>query len=65
MRAGDLQALHAIDPALARELMANGRPAWQVLAGATGGTALQADVLYAGDPFGVMYLVAFFGPSAG
>ena len=65
VRAGDLQALHAIDPALARELLANGRPAWQVLAGATGGTALQADVLYAGDPFGVMYLVAFFGPSAG
>lgn len=61
VRAGDLQALAAIDPALARDLMATGRPAWQVLAGATDGTALRSDVMYAADPFGVMYLVAFFG----
>jgi hypothetical protein len=61
VRAADLQALAAIDPALARELMATGRPAWQVLAGATRPAALRADVLYSGDPFGVMYLVAFFG----
>ena len=33
IRAGDLGALLAVDPALARELMATGRPAWQVLAG--------------------------------
>ena len=65
LRAGDLHALEAIDPALARELMATGRPAWQVLAGATHGAALRADVMYAGDPFGVMYVVAFFGPLAG
>jgi aromatic ring-opening dioxygenase LigB subunit len=64
LRACDLQALHAIDPALARELMATGRPAWQVLAGATHPAALRADVMYAEDPFGVMYVVAFFGPSA-
>jgi hypothetical protein len=62
MRAGDLPALGAVDPGLARELMATGRPAWQVLAGATDGAALRADVMYAGDPFGVMYLVAFFRP---
>jgi hypothetical protein len=61
LRAGDLHALEAIDPALARELMATGRPAWQVLAGATHGATLRADVMYAGDPFGVMYLVSFFG----
>jgi hypothetical protein len=34
VRDGDLDALLDIDPALARELLAAGRPAWQVLAGA-------------------------------
>ena len=34
VRAGDTRALLDVDPALARELMATGRPAWQVLAGA-------------------------------
>ena len=34
VRAADLDALLAVDPALARDLMATGRPAWQVLAGA-------------------------------
>jgi hypothetical protein len=72
IRAGEPGALATIDPVLARELMAAGRPAWQVLAGAlapgrpgalpaagTGnGTELKAEVLYAGDPFGVAYLVA-------
>ena len=64
MRAGDLPALAAVDPGLARELMATGRPAWQVLAGATDGAAQRADVMYADDPFGVMYIVAFFVPLA-
>jgi hypothetical protein len=64
IRAGDLTALLDVDPALARELMATGRPAWQVLAGALEGTAgLAAEVQYAGDPFGVAYLVATLGPS--
>ena len=64
VRAGDLTALLDLDPALARELMATGRPAWQVLAGALEGTAgLAAEVQYAGDPFGVAYLVATFRPS--
>jgi len=58
VRAGDLQALEGVDPILARELMATGRPAWQVLAGATHGSALLADVMYAGDPLGVMYVVS-------
>ena len=62
LRAGDLRELAAIDPVLARELMATGRPAWQVLAGATGPAALRGDVMYAGDPFGVMYVVGFFQP---
>ena len=64
LRAGDLQALEGIDPILARELMATGRPAWQVLAGATHGSALLADVMYAGDPLGVMYVVGVFTFSA-
>ncbi len=64
MRAGDLTALLDLDPALARELMATGRPAWQVLAGALEGMAgLAAEVQYAGDPFGVAYLVATLRPS--
>jgi hypothetical protein len=60
IRAGDLSALAAVDPVLARELMAAGRPAWQVLAGALtpAPAGLTADVLYAGDPFGIAYLVA-------
>jgi hypothetical protein len=64
IRDGNLPALLDLDPALARELMATGRPAWQVLAGALEGTAgLAAEVQYAGDPFGVAYLVATLWPS--
>lgn len=63
VRAADLDALLAVDPALARDLMATGRPAWQVLAGALAGTAPAAHIHYAGDPFGVRYLVASFGPA--
>jgi hypothetical protein len=62
---GDMAALAALDPALAADLMATGRAAWQVLAGALDGTPgvaaggrLAAEILYADDPFGVAYLVA-------
>ena len=66
VRAGDTRALLDLDPALARELMATGRPAWQVLAGALETAApLSAAVRYAGDPFGVAYLVATLRPSLG
>ena len=58
VRDGDLAALLAIDPVLARELMATGRPAWQVLAGALAGTRTTTQIRYADDPFGVAYLVA-------
>lgn len=69
VRAADLDALLAVDPALARDLMATGRPAWQVLAGALAdagpaSTGPAAHVHYAGDPFGVRYLVASFGPAS-
>ena len=56
---GDLDALLAISPALARELMATGRPAWQVLAGAVRPATPATEVLYADAPFGVSYMVAF------
>jgi hypothetical protein len=58
VRAGDLDALLAVDQDLARELMATGRPSWQVLAGALQGSALASEILYSDDPFGVAYLVA-------
>ena len=62
VRDGDLPALAAIDPGLARELMVTGRPAWQVLCGALGPGRPVTQVLYAGAPFGVAYLVARVDP---
>ncbi len=58
VRTGRLEALLSADPALARELMATGRPAWQVLAGALRGRKVSSEVRYRDDPFGVAYLVA-------
>lgn len=60
---GDMPALAGLDPALARELMATGRAAWQVLAGALGGGRLATEILYSDDPFGVAYLVAVLDPA--
>jgi aromatic ring-opening dioxygenase LigB subunit len=58
VRTGDLGAVMRIDPDLARELMATGRAAWQVLAGAMNGSRLATEIRYYDDPFGVAYLVA-------
>jgi len=60
----DAEALLAVDPALARDLLAAGRPAWQALAGAAGGTGqgARAEILYADDPYGVHYTVALWTP---
>jgi hypothetical protein len=58
VREGRLEALLAIDGLLARELMAEGRPAWQVLAGALEGRRVSSEIRYCDDPFGVAYLVA-------
>jgi hypothetical protein len=79
VRDADLAALAAIDPALAADLMAAGRPAWQVLAGALGPPGadddpaaaadapppgrLRTEIRYSDAPFGVAYLVATFEPS--
>jgi len=54
----DLAPLLAVDPELATEVMATGRAAWQVLAGAAAGRSSTARVRYQDDPFGVFYLVA-------
>jgi hypothetical protein len=68
VRDGNLDPLLSIDPELARELLAAGRSAWQVLAGALhgqppAGSACEqppaADILYSDHPFGVAYLVAW------
>jgi hypothetical protein len=64
LRQGDLDALLAISPTLARELMATGRPAWQVLAGAMHPAKPAAEILYSGDPLGVAYVVAFLAARA-
>jgi hypothetical protein len=58
IRSGHLDALLSIDAALARELMATGRAAWQVLAGALRGRKVTSDIRYSDDPFGVAYTVA-------
>jgi hypothetical protein len=58
IRDGDMAGLLALDPALASELLATGRAAWQVLAGAMDGSRPASTILYDDDPFGVAYLVA-------
>ena len=62
VRSGELDSLLDIDQVLARELMASGRPAWQVLAGAFGGARPSSHVRYSDAPFGVAYLVASLAP---
>jgi hypothetical protein len=62
VRDGDLSAIAALDRALAADLLAAGRPAWQVLAGALTAARPRTEVLYSGAPFGVAYLVATLLP---
>ena len=59
------EALMALDPVLADELMVAGRACLQVLAGAAGGGSWQGLVGYRGDPYGVTYLVATWLRSSG
>ena len=59
IRDGDMAGLAGLDAGLAAELMATGRAAWQVLAGAAGlERRVPGQVMYSGAPFGVSYLVA-------
>jgi hypothetical protein len=62
VRDGDLPALAALDPALAADLLAVGRPAWQALAGAMRDGRVDPEILYSEAPFGVAYLVATLIP---
>ena len=59
---GDLAAIHALNPTFARELMATGWSALQVLAGAFHDRRVNTKTVYAGAPFGVGYLVAVLTP---
>lgn len=62
VREADLPALARLDPALATDLLAVGRPAWQLLAGALDGSTVKTEVLYSAAPLGVAYLVATLIP---
>lgn len=63
VRAGELDALQQLDCQLARDLMATGRPAWQVLSGAMHPLRPRTEVLYCDAPLGVAYLVAYLHPT--
>jgi aromatic ring-opening dioxygenase LigB subunit len=63
LAAADAAALLRLDPALADDLLAGGRPAWQVLAGAVRGTPWRATLRYSGAPYGVAYHVASWEPA--
>jgi hypothetical protein len=62
LETADTAALAALDPASSRELLAAGRAAWQVLAGAAGRTPLKGALLAHEAPYGVGYLVASWTP---
>jgi hypothetical protein len=66
LRDNDMAVLASLDPGLASDLLASGRTAWQVLAGALSAPgaadALAGQILYAAAPLGVCYLVAVLGP---
>lgn len=57
LRDGDPAALLDLDADLARQLLAGGRAAWQVLAGAAGDRRWRSEVRHAAAPYGVGYLV--------
>jgi hypothetical protein len=54
----DTEALLGLDASLSSELLAAGRAAWQVLAGAAAGGRWSAQVSFDQAPYGVTYLVA-------
>jgi hypothetical protein len=59
----DPDALAALDPVLAAELLAVGRAPWQVLAGAAAGQRWRGELLHSSIPFGVAYHVAVWTPA--
>lgn len=65
VRDGDLPALASLDPVLAADLLAAGRPAWQAVAGAMPRGRPRTEILYSDAPLGVAYLVATLAPVRG
>jgi hypothetical protein len=63
LASADGDALLALDPALSAELLAAGRPAWQVLAGAARGRSWRGTLRYSAAPYGVGYHVASWSPA--
>jgi hypothetical protein len=57
LAAGDAAGLRDLDPALGADLLADGMPAWRAVGRSVTGP-FDADLLYAGDPYGVGYFVA-------
>lgn len=57
LRAGRPERLLALPAAESRELLADGRAGWQVLAGAAGRSPVRASVTWSGAPYGVAYYV--------
>jgi hypothetical protein len=57
LASGDPALLGALDADLGAELLAAGAPVWRAVAPLLSG-GYDADLLYAGDPFGVAYFVA-------
>src|SRR5271169_5030726 len=64
LAAADPGALAALDPGQDGRLFIAGRAAWQVLAGAAGQDAFDAELRYSGAPFEVSYVVASWRRSA-
>lgn len=60
----DAGRLARLDPGLPAELLAAGRAAWQVLAGAAGNRSYRGRQRYVSAPYGVSYLVASWTAAA-
>ncbi len=60
LETGDAEALRHLDGDLAGELMALGLPVFWLLGAVTGDSDPEPQLVYAGDPFGVMYFVAIW-----
>ena len=58
LRSGDPAELRVLDPALGAELLAAGPTAWRAAGGLLDGGRYDAELLYAGAPYGVGYFVA-------
>lgn len=63
LETADTGALAGLDPDLCAELLASGRAAWQVLAGAAAPGRWAARVRYDDAPYGVAYLVVTWRPA--